>query len=109
MPDIKISMQALKYLFTFCCLVSIFGCAPPKNVNDFYTDFDGNCKNEYFIRAMNETEAQLVCTCMMKEARNRWKSMGELQDSLIKEDRVPRGYADFLRGASRITYRSCTK
>jgi hypothetical protein len=89
--------------------MSIFGCEQQKTITDFYADFDRNCKHEYFIREMKETEAQVICTCMMKEAINRWKSLGELEDSLIKEDRQPRGPTDFLRGASRITYRSCKK
>ncbi|MEN9983362.1 MAG: hypothetical protein RI918_1331 [Pseudomonadota bacterium] len=104
-------MKIPKILLVVCCL-SLLGCepldfGPQKTISDFYTDFEKGCKGEYFINKLNEFDAKSACDCMMKEVKNRWKSLGELQDALSKEDRIPRGYTDFMRGASRITYKTC--
>jgi hypothetical protein len=100
-------MEMKKILLVFS--LSLVACEPQKTIIDFYADFESSCKDEYFIRELSEANARNVCTCMIKEVKNRWKSLDELVDALGKEDRIPRGYADYLRGSARITYNACKK
>lgn len=76
-------------------------------IDEFHTIFARSCPSEYFIKKMDEKAALATCSCMTAEATRRWNSMEQLLDSLEKEDRTPRGEADFIRGAARITFRSC--
>ena len=80
---------------------------PPLTIEAFQALFRQSCPSGDSVRELTPAHKQQVCDCMSRTATERWPSIASLVAALNQEDRAPRGEADFVPGAARITFRAC--
>ncbi|MGB4812822.1 MAG: hypothetical protein WBP13_10155 [Methylophilaceae bacterium] len=76
-------------------------------INQFQSEFKNKCEDALVLKSLPTEEVEKTCQCMVKLAAERWHTVEALNQSLIEEDRAPRGVIDYYEGVARITYRAC--
>ncbi len=89
----------------------VSGCQPMKRMTyqDFLIRFQTDCPNYYLIKDLTNQSTSEVCDCMLKTTQQNYPTMESLMIGIRKNDREPRGEADYVPSAIRMAAATCIK
>lgn len=100
-------MRVNRYWWSAGALALTACMASAMTYDQFLVKFDQRCPTYYLIKELPVAEQQRACTCMRQQVESRWPDMASFTDAMNKLDRAPRGEADFVPSAIRMTAKAC--